>query len=244
MAKKRLSKTEKEKRLKRALAIGAAVFLVAALTAIVLGVVLSRRADENEKISYEYLRQTLIEDYLADPWDELSANEARDAAEKREGALWAVFEALMCVEDDGMRTGSKGIQYETGGTLCVDLTAFSDPALRRSVEYFFMDYCQRKDLTFRTGTLEGLKEEGKIDAEGPDVYIDGCLLTVGMPSRTDDGYAVEFFFYFNSRFGRGATVRAVRTADLPRYIADHGDPASPVSDDGVWSCFIEQTLIT
>lgn len=242
MSKRALTQKEKEKRIKKGLLAGAAVVLAAAVVAIVIGVIAAHVQDEKEKVSYEYLRDTLINDYLADPWD--GAKDPAASAEKREGVTWAIFEGLMCVEDDGMKKGSKGIEYsESGDVLCVDLTAL-DEEEQNAAARFFEDYSRCKFMTFRTGTMNDLKKEGKIDKSRSDAYTEGCLLTVGAPEVSGEEFSLEYTFYYNGFYVRGATVRGVRSENFADYVLHHGMPQNGYSDDGVWTVFIEQTLVS
>ena len=252
MPKKYLTKKERSARTKKVLIIVSCSLIVLAALLIVLGITLGNKADEEkrireeeEKASYEYLRANMEKNYREDPWDGKDA----ESVSKKEGALWALFEALMCIEDDGMRTGSKGVQYDTssGNVLCADLSSFKEPALRSAAEKMLSAYSSFKGLTFRTGTLEQLKSEGKIDTAGPDVYTEGCLLRIGAPAYDGEAriWETDVFFYYDNRRGRGATVRSFRTEDKDYVVNEMNyEVKDDRSDDGIWISWIDQTMIT
>ena len=251
MPKKYLTQKQKSARIKKILLITLiAVILISALL-IVLGAVLGHRADEEkraqeekEKASYEYLRANMEKNYREDPWD----GGAVDGVERKEGDLWVAFEALMCIEDDGMRKGSKGVQYDlsAGNVLCVDLMAYPEEELRSAVIKMLKAYCSFKGMTFRTGTLEELKSEGKIDTNGPDVYTEGCLMILGRPaqSKADRSFETRISFYYSNRNGRGAIVKTVPKIDWDQNKKTLYKDAEAVSDDGVWVSYVTQTMIS
>ena len=250
MAKKHLTKKEKEARTKKFLLILLIVFAAAAVAATVAGIVVSgivsrREAEERKKAerSYTYLRSSMEEACRNDPWDKNDP----DGVTKKEGEVWAYFEMLMAIEDDAMHEGSKGIEYgfALGNTLCADLTAVSEGA-KDAVEAMLADYCNLKDLSFRTGTLEDLKREGRIDASSADLYLDGILLRPGaLKEENSGGYSAFFTFHSSNRNARGAEVFAARKDRFTGSVEDSGFRSTSVlSDDGVWIAFVRSTLVS
>lgn len=243
MAKKYLSKSQKEARLKKNLKICGIVFLILVVVAVAVGVTVSVIEDRKDKISYELLRETLLSDYEKDPWD----GKDPDTAKEKEGELWAIFEGLLRIEDDGMENGSKGVEFDplSGDTLCFDLSKIENEALKVSLENMLSDYAERKRKTPAFASYDELKAQGKIDTSSGGAYTDGCLcqiLNAGW-DKENELYRVKIYFYYTSTFGKGADIFVARKDYFEAHKEDYFESWEPVSDDGKWVSYIANTMI-
>lgn len=240
MSNKYRSSFEKEARIKKTLKIVGIAFAIAVVLAIAAGIVASNIASRHGPVHYTELRQTLVKDYERDPWD----GGDKKGAETKNGEIWAFYEALMCIEDDGTKNGSEGIQYDpyAGDAFCADLSGVEDETLRTSISAFLADYADRKGLEFRTGSLDELRAEGKLDASG--TYADGVVFRVTHAewSEKDEVFSSEIFIHYSDRNGKGATVKSVRKDYFETNRELFFENVQSTVEDGGWVCYIESTM--
>ena len=240
MAKKYVSKEEKEKRVKKALKIGGIVFAVLVVLLIAVGIAAPR-------VSERALRLGMQFDYMKDPWD----GGGSLGFLSKKGDVWLYYEALMCIEDDALKSDSRGVVFSSsaGNVLCADLSNIKDKDLFEAVKKMYGDYAARKGMTFKCASMEELKADGKIDAGagGGSAYVEGCLLQI-LENEWDKEHLIfsnQIFFYYSSTVGRGATVAVSRSADKEILEKTYnGDGKETVSNDGEWAAVIASSMIT
>ncbi len=239
MAKRRYrTGKEKEALLKKGLIIFAAVFVGVVVLVTAAGLVWAGISDHLLRLQLQY-------DYFTDPWD----GEGRFSFLSKKGEVWLYYEGLMRVEDDAVESGGTGVVYDlsAGKMLCVDTEKIEKEETRKAVEKMYADYAERKGLSFRTGSLEKLKEEGMIDKSVRDTYTEGCLLQLHENQWDSEHkyFSVHMFFYYNNTYGQGATV-AVASPKNWKELREELDPGDRegVSDDGEWISVITSTIMS
>ena len=239
MAKRSISKAEKEKRTVRALKIGGIVFAALVVLAIAVGIALSALAPK-------MLRLQMQLDYMKDPWD----GENAFSVFSKDGGVWLSYEALVCIEDDAQASGGEGVVFSRslGDVLCVDLSNVGDETLRSSVKKMYEDYAARKGMVFKCASMEELKTQGLIDAspEGRSAYTEGCLLQILENEWDPEGrfFTNQLYFYYNSTFGKGATVVVSRPENRQELEKFGESENEKISYDGKWAAVIASSMIT